>query len=207
MLRAMQRLALLITVLALLAGCPTVKLGKVAVKDGSVTATGFTVAADVEVEETEEVDVESESASDGRALFAIFLPRGWSVAGARMKSPQESTTRRLVPVPQAAVQVGEMFPDVAGDWWAFASNTQTVPTGKWMHSAELDIVYPKKTKAGQVGLSVSVMQDSLDEVPAPQIFDVAIKGKKVTLTARGFEGGGLPEPDPAAGNGDKASAG
>ena len=112
-----------------------------------------------------------------------------------------------MPVPQIAVQFGEAFPDVPGEWWAFGSNTQTVPTGSWLHDVELDLTFPKKTKTSELGVSVSIFQDNLDEVPAPQIFDVAIKGKKATLTPRAFEGGALPEADPTKGNSDKASAG
>ena len=206
MLRAMRRLLLLFLVVVFVAGCPTVKLNKVAVKDGSVSPTGLTLAAEVEVQETEEVDTEAGSANEGRALIAIFLPRGWAVSGARMKSPQESTTRRLIPVPQIALQFGETFPDVPGEWWAFGSNTQSVLTGTFIHGVELDLTFPKKTKAGELGLSVGILQDTLDEVPAPLIYDVVIKGKKATLKARAFEGGAMPEADPTAYNNDKASA-
>ena len=52
---------LLLTLLLLATGlllqaCPTVSLGKVVIKDGSVTATSFTIAAEVVVEELEDTE-------------------------------------------------------------------------------------------------------------------------------------------------------
>ncbi len=199
--------ALLLALALLLTGCPTLKLNSVTVKDGSISATGLTLKAAVLVEETEEVDAEAGTMNEGRGLLAIYLPVGWSVAAGRMKSPQESVARSLVPVPQIAVQFGETFPTVPGQWWAFASNTQAVPTGKWTHEVELDIKYPKRTKAAELGVSVGVFNDNLDEVPAPVIFDLKVKGKKATLQGRAFEATPMPGPDPAKANTDKASAG
>jgi hypothetical protein len=205
-LRAMRRTLLLFVALSLLAGCPTVTLSKIVLKDGSVTATSLTLQAEVIVEETEEVDAEAGSANEGRAVVALYLPQGWNVSAARMKSPQESATRKLIPVPQSAVQFGETFPDVPGQWWAFASNTQTVLTGKFVHNVELDVTFPKKSKGAEVGVIIAVLADDMDEVPAPQVFDIGLKGKKGTMKARAFEGA-VPAADPAAGNTDKASAG
>jgi hypothetical protein len=207
MLPAMRRLPIFLLALALLGGCPTVKLSGVGVKDGSVGPTGLTLTAQVTVQETEEVTEEGASSNAGRALIAVYLPTGWAVSAARLKSPQESTARRLTPIPQTAIQFGETFPQVPGQWWAFGSNSQSVPTGTWVHEVELDLTYPKRTKAGELGVSVSLLQETLDEVPAPQIYDVAIQGKKATLEPRAKEAPAMPGPDPAAGNSDKASAG
>lgn len=199
--------ALLLLVAVLLTACPTLKLGGVTVSDGSVSATSLTLKAAVVVEETEEVSADAGSMNEGRGLLAVYLPVGWSVAAGRMKSPQESVPRSITPVPQIAVQFGETFPTVPGQWWAFASNTQGVPTGSWTHEVELDITFPKKSKAAEIGVSVGVFNDNLDEVPSPVVFDLTIKGKKATLKARAFKAPPLPGPDPAAGNTDKASAG
>ena len=207
MLPPMRTLPPLLVALVLLAGCPTVKLTSVDVKEGSVSATGLTLSAKVTVEETEAVEPGAEASNEGRAVVGLYLPMGWTVAAARVKSPQESTARRLVPVPQSAVQFAETFPQTPGQWWAFASNTQSVATGSWVHDVELDLTFPKKTKAGELGMSVSVLQETMDEVAAPLIYDVTVKGKKATLKARAFEGKALPAADPAAGNSDKASAG
>lgn len=203
----MRRLVLLFAAAALLAGCPTVKLSSFGILDGSVTPTSLTFAAQVEVEETEEVNVEEGTGQEGRAFIAVFIPRGWTVSGARAMSPQESTPRALIPAAQSAVQLGEMFPQVEGEWWAFASNTQSVATGKFLHGVELDVTFPKKSKGTTLGVTAGIFQDKLEEVPSPTIYDLAIKGKKATLTVKPTQGGALPGADPAAGSSDKASAG
>ena len=188
-------LVLLPLVIAL-AGCPTIKLGDVAVKGGSVSSTGFTLTADLLVEEKDATEGEDSTPQTGRGMLALNLPVGWTVAAARVKSPQESAVRTLVPVPQAAIAHAETFPLESGAWWAFASNEQAVPQGAWTYPVELDITIPKKTKSGAFGLSAGIFKETLDELVAPAKFEITFKGKKATLSR--VDGGATSTEEPSA---------
>ena len=189
------RSCLLLLLLALLAGCPKLNLGTVSVVPGSASPTGFTVQVAVQIEETDETEGEDQQRASGKGLLGLHLPAGWTVTAARMQSPQEDTARALFAAPQAAGAFAESFPRTGGVWWAFSSATQTVPQGIWDYTLELDVVVPKKTKAGSLGLAVTVLSDDLKDLPAPAGFDVSIRGREVTLAARGLSLSG-PEPDP-----------
>ncbi len=176
------------------AGCPTLKLGEVTVKPGSGSATGFTLQSTIVVEEVEETEGEDQSRQSGKGLLGLHLPAGWSVAAARMKAPTESTERILWAAPQAAGAFAESFPNTGGVWWAFSSPTQEIPKGLHTYQLEVDVVVPKKTKAGSLGLSVTVLSDDLTDLPAPLLYDAAIKGKNVTLAKKGPAALSAPPP-------------
>lgn len=204
--RLLAASAVLATVL--LAGCPTVVLSNVGLKDGSVSPAGFTLTATVIAEELDDTTAEGATPTEGRGLIGVLLPAGWKVTAARMKSPTEGSVRTLVGVPQAAAAYGHSFPQDPGEWWAFASNTQAISTGRWTYEVELDVTVPKKTKGGLVGVSAGVFNDSFDELPAPAKYDVVLKGKKGTLTATSGAPAAAPTPEPATpASNDKASAG
>lgn len=177
----------------LLQACPSVTLGNVAIKDGSVTATGFTMTAEVIVEELDDTEGQDATASEGRGLIGLDLPVGWTVTGARIKSPQEGSVRALIAAPQAAPAFGEAFPLDPGQWWAWATINQAVPKGRWVHQLEFDIQFPKKTKGGAVGLSVGTFSEDLKELVAPTWFEAKLKARRVVLTPRD----GAPATAPA----------
>lgn len=196
--RTNARLLLLLLLLIacgglLLQACPTITLSSVAIKDGSVTATGFTLTAEVVVEEVDETEGEDATASEGRGLIGLDLPAGWTVTGARIKSPQEGSTRTLIATPQAAAAFGEAFPLDPGQWWAWATITQSVPKGRWIHQLELDIEIPKKTKGGPIGLSVGAFSEDMKELVAPTWYDAKLKARRIVLTPRD----GAPAATPA----------
>lgn len=188
---------------ALVAGCPTLKLGEVKVKDGSASATGFTLQATVIVEETDETEGPDQTRQSGKGLLGVHLPAGWAVKEARMKAPTESTVRTLWAAPQAAGAYSESFPATGGVWWAFSSATQEIPKGLHTYTVEVDVTVPKKTKAGALGVSATVLSDDLKDLPAPVAFDVTIKGKNVSLAKRGA----APVAPSQTGDGGKASSG
>jgi len=176
--------ALLLSLLLVAVGCPTLKLGEVKVK--SSTATTFTLEATVIVEETDDTEGPDQTRQSGKGLLGVHLPAGWTVAAARMKAPNESTDRTLWAAPQAAGAYSESFPNTGGSWWAFSSATQEIPKGLHTYSVEVDVVMPKKTKAGALGLSATILSDDLKDLPAPVAFDVGVKGKTVTLAKKGM---------------------
>jgi hypothetical protein len=168
-----------------LSACPTLKITSVKVKQGSVTATELTLVAEVEVEETEEPGADSTAnANAGRGLIGLYLPAGWSVEQVRMYDPRETTARGLIAVPQAAVLLAERFPETPGPWWAFTTNTQTIPKGKWNYRLEFDLRRPKRAKSAALGVAVSEFSENLDELEAPREFLLEIKGSKAELVAR-----------------------
>ncbi len=181
----LARLALtFVLVASLLAGCPTIKLGAVKAKEGSVSATGFTLQADVVVEETDETEGADQQRQSGRGLLGVHVPAGWTVTGARLRSPRETVDRALFASPQGAAAYAEAFPTTGGVWWGFASPTQEIPKGTWNYTLEVDVAVPKKTKGGALGLATSILNDDLSDLAAPAQFDVAIKGKSLELTPR-----------------------
>jgi hypothetical protein len=165
----------------LLSACPTVTLGSVGIKDGSVTAEGFTLTAEVVVEEVDDTEGEDATASEGRGILALELPAGWSVAAARIESPGEGVVRALTPVPQAAVSFAEIFPLEPGLWWTWATTNQTVAKGRWIHRVEFDIVFPKKTRGGDIGIAAGIFKEDMTELPAPHKYAAKLKGRKVVL--------------------------
>jgi len=204
--------ALSLGALLFLLGCPTVKLGGVALKAGSVSPTGFTLVTQIVVEETDEV----ETPTEGKGMLAVLVPEGWRVVDARMTSPLEGSVRRLTPVPQAALAHGETFPNEPGMWWGFGSNTQAIPQGRYDYTVEIDVEVPKKTKSGLIGISAGVWNDSMDELTAPAKYEIKLKGRKGELKSLGnapaaAEPAYAPpaeEEDPEGkGGNDKASAG
>lgn len=207
-------LLLSIAALLLLPGCPTVTLGHVAIKAGSVSTTGFTLTTTIVVEEVDATDGES-TPQEGRGLLGVLLPVGWVVTDARLTSPMETSVRKLVAVPQAALVFGETFPAEPGQWWAFGSNTQTIPQGRYEYLAEITVQVPKKTKGGLIGLSAGVWTDALDELGSPVKYEVGLKGKKGTLTATAGAAAGAAAPlvapveeaPPGKGGNDKTSGG
>jgi hypothetical protein len=199
-------LAFTFVLLIAAAGCPTLKLGEVTVKPGSTSATRFTLQSTIVVEETEETEGEDQSRQSGKGLLGMHLPDGWRVAAARMRSPTESTDRTLWAAPQAAGAYAEAFPHTGGVWWAFSSATQEIPKGLHTYQLEVDVVVPKKTKAGSLGVSVTVLSDDLKDLPAPVLYNAAIKGKSVTIAKKAPAG--LSAPPPAQeGAGGKAPSG
>ncbi len=201
--RTHARLLLLALLIAcgglLLQACPTVTLGNVTIKEGSVTATGFTIAAEVVVEEVDDTEGQDATASEGRGLIALDLPVGWKVTGARIKSPQEGSVRALIAAPQAAAAFGETFPLEPGQWWAWATINQSVPKGRWVHELEFDIEFPKKTKGGAVGLSVGTFSEDMKELVAPTWFDAKLKARRVVLTPRDGAPAAAPDEPPTKG--------
>ena len=187
-------------------GCPTLKLGEVVVKAGSGSATGFTLQTTVIVEETEDTEGEDQSRQSGKGLLGLHLPAGWTVSAARMRAPTESTDRALWAAPQAAGAYAEAFPHTGGVWWAFSSATQEIAKGLHTYKLEVDVVVPKKTKAGALGVSATVFSDDLEDLPAPIAFDVAIKGKNVSIAKRAPAGLSAPPPAPKD-DGGKAPTG
>ena len=175
----------LLGLLLLAAGCPTLTLGDVKIKPGSSSPTGFTLQATVVVEETDDTEGADQTRQSGKGLLGLHLPTGWSVTGARMQAPSESTGRTLWAAPQAAGAFSESFPSTGGVWWAFSSATQEIPKGKHTYGVEVDVVVPKKTKRGDFGLSATILSDDLKDLPAPVAFDLTITGKSVTLAKRG----------------------
>ena len=93
-------------------GCPTLKLGNVAVKEGSVSPAGFTLVAEAIVEELDETEGPDQQRQSGRGLLGVHLPAGWSVSGARMRSPDETVERALF--------AGELEVDELPSRWADA---------------------------------------------------------------------------------------
>ncbi len=203
-LRGLVALAFILLVAA--AGCPTLKLGEVRVKPGSSSKTGFTLQTTILVEETEETEGEDKSRQSGKGLLALHLPAGWTVSGARMKAPTESTVRALWAAPQAAGAFSEAFPQTGGVWWAFSSATQEIARGAHTYELEVDVVVPKKTKEGSFGVSVTVLSDDLKDLPAPVAFEVALAGKNFVLGKHVQEAPPAPAA-PAEGDGGKAPSG
>jgi len=194
----LPRLALsFVLVGSLLVGCPTIKLGAVKAKEGSVSATGFTLQADVVVEETDETEGEEQQRQSGRGLLGVHVPAGWTVTGARLRSPRETVDRALFASPQGAAAYAEAFPTTGGVWWGFASPTQEIPKGVWNYTLEVDVTVPKKTKGGALGVATSILNDDLSDLSAPAQFDVAFKGKSLQLTPRKPLSGVQSAPAPA----------
>lgn len=199
---------LLLLPLVLIMACPTIKLGSVGVLPGSASPKGFTLTVEIEVEETDDTEGEGKSEQSGKGLLAMSLPAGWKVTGARYKSPKEDTVRALYTLPQAAGAVAERFPKEQGWWWAFGSNTTSIAKGKHTFQAEVDVVVPKRTKGGELAILATVLNEDLEDLPAPQRFEIKLKGKATTLTPLKDKGSHLP-PQPAAPKGadEKGSAG
>ena len=197
----------------MLAGCPTLKMGKVGVKEGSVSPKGFTLTVDIEVEETDETEGEDESGSPrqrqtGKGMLALNLPAGWTIVSARMQSPLEDSVRALNGLPQSAAGVAEVFPDEGGNWWAFGSNTVAVPKGNWTFPVEIEIAVPKKTKGGQLSVLSNILSDDFSDLPAAKKFDIGLKGRKATISSATDDAPHLPEEEVAPeGTDDKGSAG
>jgi hypothetical protein len=205
--RTRARIILVLLLLAcgglLMQACPTVTLGKVAIKDGSVTATGLTITAEVVVEELEDTEGEEATASDGRGLIGLDLPAGWAVTGARVQSPNESSVRSLIAAPQAAVAFGEAFPLEPGQWWAWATVTQTVPKGRWVHQLEFDVTFPKKSQGGPIGISAGTFSEDLKELASPVWYDAKLKARRIVLTPRaGSPTPAATQPEPPAKGGN-----
>jgi len=194
--------------LVLIMACPTIKLGSVGVLPGSASPKGFTLTVDIEVEETDDTEGEGKSEQSGKGLLAMSLPAGWKVTAARYKAPNESAVRALYTLPQAAGAVAERFPKEKGWWWAFGSNTTSIPKGKHTFQAEFDVLVPKRTKGGELGVLATVLNDELEDLPAPQRFKIHLKGKATSLTPIKDKGSHLPEkPAAPAGADEKGNAG
>jgi|GEM_PF-2496631 len=205
--RSTRRIVCSLLFVLLIAGCPTMKLGKVAAKPGSVSATGFTLTAEVMVEETDDTEGEEQQRQSGKGLLGVHLPAGWTVTAARMRAPKETTDRALFASPQGAAAYAESFPNTGGVWWGFASPTQEVPKGQWLYTLEVDVTVPKKTKGGDLGLAASLLNDDLSELSAPEQFAVAIKGKSLVLTPKRPLSGVKAAPEPTPADNSKAPAG
>ncbi|MCO4768656.1 MAG: hypothetical protein KDA24_01405 [Deltaproteobacteria bacterium] len=197
----------LILGLVLVMGCPTIKLGAIKAKPGSVTATSFTLVADVEVEELDETEGEDQQRQSGKGLLGVHVPAGWSVVAARVRSPKETVDRALFASPQGAAAYAESFPTTGGVWWGFASPTQEIAQGKWSYTLEVDVVVPKKTKMGDMGVAASILNDDLSDLTAPQQFGVAFKGKDLVLTPKRPPSGAGPAPAVTPADNAKAPAG
>ena len=206
-------LSFLIALPLVLAGCPTLKLGKVGIKDGSVSPKGFTLTVGIEVEETDETEGEDEAGTarqrqSGKGMLAINLPPGWKIVGARLQSPLEDSPRSLNGLPQSAASVAEIFPEEGGNWWAFGSNTVDVPKGNWAFPVELEIVVPKRTKEGRVSVLANVLSDDYSDLPGAKRYEIKLKGRKATITGAVDDSPHVPEaPKPPEGSDDKGSAG
>lgn len=179
----MTRFALLLSFAALLIGCPTLKLGTATVADKAPKGATFTLLMDVIVEETDVTDGEEGQPASGRGVIGLHLPVDWTVTAARVQVPGESVMRRVYPSPLAAAIFAETFPTIMDPWWAFASSEMTILQGRHTYRAELDIA-AGKAKAGDVGMLLTVLADSMDEIPAPAGYTVTMKGKKTTITAK-----------------------
>ncbi len=191
-------LLLLLTLPLLLTGCPTLKLGSVGLKDGSVKAGNFTLTAQVLVQELDDTTSEGATPQEGRGMIGVLLPPGWTVAAARVKSPFEDSVRKLIPVPQVAAAFGETFPKEEGAWWTFASNTVAIPTGDYVFDVEIDVVAGKKAKSGTIGVAAGQFSEDLSELPAPLKFEMALKGKgKLTPIGNAIKLTPPPEAEPA----------
>lgn len=193
--------------LMVLAGCPTLKLTKVMAKPGSVSATGFTLSAEVVVEETDDTEGEGQKRQSGKGLLGVQVPAGWTVTAARIRSPKETTDRALFASPQGAAAFAEAFPNTGGVWWGFASPNQEIAKGVWTYALEVDVVVPKKTKAGDVSLSASILSEDLSELTAPMQYGVTWKGKTLVLAERRPLSGVKAAPEAAPADSAKAPAG
>jgi hypothetical protein len=164
----------------------------VTAKPGSVSPTGFTLSAEVVVEETDETEGAEDQRQSGRGLLGVHVPSGWTVTAVRIRSPKETTARALFASPQGAAAYAEAFPTTGGVWWGFASPTQEIPKGMWTYALEVDVTVPKKTKTGDLGLSVSILNEDLSELSAPRQYGVALKGKTLALDERRPREGATP---------------
>lgn len=173
----LRTLALALLALSLLAGCPHIELRSFGIVDGSNKGGKVTLRAEVEVREEHGVDGEGgHQPAEMRGLVAIALPSRWTVENARVLVPGETVSRRLLPVPQAAAGVGENFPTVEGEWWAFASGTQTVVQGVHSYVVELDVVGKKGTKDAPVAFVVGAMSEKFDDLPPAQEYTLDLRG-------------------------------
>jgi hypothetical protein len=200
-------LSLLLLSLLVLAGCPTLKLGRVATKAGSVSPAGFTLTAEIIVSETDETEGADQQRQSGKGLLGVHVPAGWTVTAARLRAPDETVDRALFAAPQGAAAYAESFPTTGGVWWAFASPTRDVPMGDWTYNVEIDVAVPKKTKTGEIGISASILSDDLSELSAPRQFGVTLKGKALELAPRRPLAGVEDGPEAAPSDNSKAPAG
>jgi len=206
--RSTARLLPALLLLVVLAACPTIKLGDVGLKAGTVKGGAFTLTARLHVQETDDTAAEGATPQEGKGMIGLLLPAGWTVADARVTSPLGTSVRRLIPVPQVAAAFGETFPQEPGAWWAFASNTVAIPTGDHVFDVEVDIVAGKKAKGGVIGVSAAQLSEDLSELPAPLKFEVVLKGKGSIKAAAGAPGSlATPPPPVETGNDGKASGG
>jgi hypothetical protein len=198
---------MLLACLLFIPACPTLKLGAISVRSGSVGATSLILDLSVLVEETDPVGTpDGGEPQSGRGMVALELPIGWTVTRATMSSPLEQTPRALIPAPQAAVAFGEAFPETGGAFWALASSTQTIPQGSHAYPVEIEVSFPKRSKGGKIGIAAAIFQDQMTDLPAPQEFELAIRGRNATLAPRQRLDGSLPDAMPDAPS-DKAPSG
>ncbi len=201
----MHRLIPAFLLLTLLAGCPSLTLKDVRIKDSGVTGTTFTIAATVVVEKVAgEGDTDPAATDDGRGVVAIYVPEGWRVKTVSARHQGETPLRALTPAPQAAVGYSESFPAVPGQFWAFASMEQKIGFGSWEYPMEIEIETPKKAKSAQIGIAVGPFQDKPDNPAPPQEFRVELKGKKATIQPVGAAPAAAAQP--TQDGGEKTSA-
>lgn len=197
--------ALFATAALLSTGCPTLNLSQVQILPGSVSRSGLTLQATVVVEETDATTGEGNTPAEGKGVIGVHLPVGWSVARGRVQVPGEPMQRALYAAPQAAVAMAQSFPQTPGQWWAFASNSQTIQQGQHTYSVELDLVPPKKAKETLLGVTATVLTDDLTEIPAPLQYKLLLKGKKSKLVPH-QAAPAMPEPAPEAETSPKVSS-
>jgi hypothetical protein len=191
-----------------LCACPTLELGSVGLKAGSVKGGSFTLTAQFLVKETDDTNAEGASPQEGRGMVAILLPTGWTVADARVKSPFEDSVRRLISVPQVGPAFAQTFPKDEGAWWTYASNEVAIPTGDYVFDIEIDVVAGKKAKGGIIGVAVAQLSEDLSQLPAPKKFEISLKGKgSIKGIGTALDLGTPPPPPETKGGNDKASGG